>query len=231
MTITTRFDPIGKDIFFGADSELTPEGQALALAAFAAEAIAEADAQNKAALGRAVPRQTYVDGSAARSLASVRATSIIVAEFELATDVVQYVWDEVQKHSPVLTGAFKVSQKIYADGAEVAGPVEAVAANPDEIVIVSDVPYARKIEGVPGSKNHSKPQSSQAPGGVYQVVAVLAAARYGNSAKIRFSFRAPISGGLDQWARKHSGKAEGKAKQHREHQKDIRQPAIIISFR
>lgn len=222
MPITTRFDPIGKDVFFGLDSDLTPEGQATLLAAFAADAIAEADAQNKAALGRAVPRQTYVDGSAAQSLSSVRATSIIVAEFELATDVVQYVWDEVQKHSPVSGGTFKASQKIYADGQEVDSPEAAVAANPDEIVIVSDVPYARKIE---------RGQSSQAPDGVYQVVAVMAAARYGNSAKIRFSFRAPISGALDAWAQKHSAKEQGAIKQRRQYQKDIRQPAIIISFR
>jgi hypothetical protein len=46
---------------------------------------------------------------------------------------------------------------------------------------VSTVPYARKIE---------RGLSPQAPDGVYQVVAVLAQKRFGNVARIRFSYRA-----------------------------------------
>lgn len=222
MSIETRIKPFERDVLFDL-SGLSPEEQSAVLAEFARQEIDAAAAQNKAAIGHSVDYETFVDGAKSNRLESVSPAGTIVAEFDLGTDLVQWVWDEVQKHSPVLTGAFKRSQRLFADGVELDGP-ESIPDGVEEIVIVSVAPYARKIE---------RGQSSQVPNGVYEAVAAMAAARYGNQANIRFTYREPMGGAteLEQWARVHSAREDGAAKQRRQYAKDIRNPAVVISFR
>lgn len=223
MSIETRFKPTDREVLFDL-SGLSPAEQSAALAAFARQEIAAARAQNERALGGSLAYETFVDGSRSDRLERVAPNGVIVAEFDLGTDVVQWTWDMVQKHSPVLTGAFRASQRLYADGVEVEGPAS-VPFGADEIVILSVAPYARKIE---------RRQSDQAPDGVYEAVAALAAARYGAQARIRFSYRAPIGGdtALEQWARRHSATPQAAAKpRRRQYGVDVRQPAIVIAFR
>jgi len=75
-------------------------------------------------------------------------------------------------------------------------------------VFLNIQPYARKIE---------RGQSSQAPDGVYQAVATLAQRRFGNVAKITFSYRTAIGGAI-------IGGRKGD-------RSDLRNPAIIVSLR
>lgn len=115
MTIETRIMPFERDVLFDL-SGLSPEEQSAVLAEFARQEIDAAAAQNKAAIGHSVDYETFIDGAKSNRLESVSPAGTIVAEFDLGTDLVQWVWDEVQKHSPVLTGAFKRSQRLFADG-------------------------------------------------------------------------------------------------------------------
>ena len=88
-------------------------------------------------------------------------------------------------NSPYLTGAYAASHKLYADG------VETDAQNPkpaERYVFLSTLPYARKIEGIRKGGEKKPGQSKQAPDGVYEGVAALARARFGNLAWIRFTF-------------------------------------------
>lgn len=216
MGAKTRIVAADRSFLFQPGGSLSPEAGAKAVAQFARERIAEAERQNETALGHATPKETFVNGAKSTAFETVKPGQSIVAVFDLGSNVVQYVWDQVLLHSPVLTGAFKLSQRIYADGVEVDAPSGIGTAT--EIIITSVAPYARKIEAG---------KSSQAPDGVYEAVASLAASKYSAMAKIRFTYRSPMGGktSLDKWAVKHSA---GSKKQAAQYAKDTRQPAILI---
>jgi hypothetical protein len=222
MSLETKLNPFDRDVLFDL-SGLSPQEQSAALAEFARQEIAKAVEQNTQAIGHSVEHETFVDGRKNAALESVSPTGTIVAEFDLGTDLVEWIWGQVQKHSPVLTGGFRKSQRLFADGVEVDGPAY-IPDGAEEIVITSVAPYARKIE---------RGESKQAPDGVYEAVAAMAATRYGNQARIRFTYREPMGGAteLEQWARRHSSREQGAAKRRRQYSKDVRQPAIVITLR
>lgn len=196
-----------------------PAAGAQIVADIARKAIVDAEQANAAALGRIPPHETFVNGARSERLEDVAPGGSIVAVFDLGGDVVRWIYDEVLKHAPVLTGAFRNSIRIYADGGEVGSPEETAGAS--EIVLTSLAPYARKIE---------RGKSKQAPDGVFEAVAALARARFGNVAQISFSYANPLAGGsdLDLWARKH---AALKSRPRKAYAKDTRQPAIKITMR
>lgn len=193
---------------------------------FARERLVEAKDVNRQALGEAPDHVTYVDGIASQALEMVRPDGRIIFEFDLATGVVAWIYQALLQASPVQDGDYKRSHTIYADGVEVEDP--ALAEDADEVVILPLVPYARKIEG-----GRRRPQSRQAPNGVYEVVSVMAARRFGNLARIRFTYMSPIGGAstLAKWAGANSGRKQGAKAQGRQLQKNLRQPAILIRFR
>lgn len=215
--ITTRFQPLERDVLLRFAVGMSPEEQSAALVEFAAGVIAEAEASNEAVLGRATPYETIVDGARGVPLSSVKPNGAIVAIFDLGSDVIQWIFDELRRTAPVLTGAFKESIAVYVDGAEVSGP-PAIPPGAREVVFVATVPYARKIE---------RGQSRMAKDGVFEAVSALARRRFGNIANIRFSYRSPLGGDtrLEKWARAKNRAKRGQAA------RDRRQPAIIVSLR
>jgi hypothetical protein len=185
MTVQTRIEPIDRDIALMLSEELSPQGQSKVFAEFAGEQIEDAKQTNRQILGR-MPRYTVaVDGRAGAPLETVKPDGVISAEFELFDDVLVWIADQLEKHSPRLTGKYAMSHTVFADGVEV--DVGAKIPDAQEIVFISTLPYARKIE---------RGESSQAPDGVYQVVATLAQRRFGNIAKVTFSYRTALSGSL-----------------------------------
>jgi len=215
----------GIDVLIAQD--LSPEAQSRTLAAFAKEQLAAAQEQNGAALGRVPPHITFVDGVANAPESSVKPDGAIAYEFELAADMLQWIADQLEQHSPVKSGRYQRSHRLWVDGVEVNTDSPSV---PDgqEYVFLSDVPYARKIEG----DDNRAPQSAQAPDGVYEVVAALARQRFGNIAKISFGWRSPIGMAgtmLEEWASGTTLKRKGR-KGAREHWLR-RQPAIVVEMR
>lgn len=188
MSVRTRVEPIDRDIALMLQ-EGSPKANAAAFAEFAREQISEAKETNRSILGRAPRSKTFVDGREGAALESVKPDGVIVTEFELVNDVLRWVADQLEMHSPVGSGRdphpglYKKSHTLFADGQEVS--VGAVLPAAEEFVFINLVPYARKIEL--GS-------SSQAPDGVYQAVAILAQRRFGNIARISFGYRTAISG-------------------------------------
>lgn len=182
MAVKIRLEPITRDVAV-LIADLKTEGAAEVLKEFAQQEIADAKETNRKALGRVPPFSVFVDGHNDEDLSSVQARSTIVAEFELIADVLVWISEQLEQHSPVKSGQYKKSHILLADGIEVQPAAQIQLA--EEYVFINVVPYARKIE---------RGASSQAPDGVYQVVATLARRRFGNLARITFSYRTVTEG-------------------------------------
>lgn len=183
MSIRARIPAISRDIDVMVDDLLSPELKSRTLVGFAREALSDAQETNRAALGRVPEHRTFVDGRASEDLEAVRPDGKIVFEFELIEQVLEWIGEELVKASPVLTGTYARSHAVYADGIE--QEPGSVSLNAEEWTFINIVPYARKIE-------HG--QSPQAPDGVYDAIAAVAARRFGNLAKIKFTYRAVLGG-------------------------------------
>jgi hypothetical protein len=145
------------------------------IAAVARESLAEFKAQNRRALGRTPAHSTTVDGALGASEDRVRFGGEIVYEFDLVEEAFAWIADALERHSPVLSEgrdpdrsvAYAKSHEFTADGV-VADPRGQVP-QAREWMFRNTTPYARKIE---------RGMSPQAPEGVYDAVAVLAAERF-----------------------------------------------------
>lgn len=218
----TRLRTSGIDVRLAVSRALSPERRQALIAAHAREGLRESQEINRAALGRVPPHETFVDGRKGAALASVDPDhGVIVFRFSLVTELFEWIEAMLILHSPVLKGDYAKSHAFFADG------VEADPAKPpqgDVFVFLSTVPYARKIE---------RGQSSQAPDGVYEGVAAMAARRFGNIARVRFGYRSFMDGALagsaaiSELRRQHGRRgASDIAKAER----DNRQPAIIVAL-
>lgn len=177
MPIRTRVEPIDRDISIILADDLSPQARSRTLAAFAAEKFAETDTANRLVLGRVPPHRTYVDGREGSALESVRPDGQIVREYDIVTDALMAIGEELRKASPRKTGRYQASHTLFADDVEVAQG--GVIPKADEYVFISSLPYSRKLE-----RKYS----------IYEDVQRTAARRFGNQARIRFSYLA-VSGG------------------------------------
>lgn len=175
--LTVKVEPLEKDIELTFKKNLSPQARSHILAEFARETLAEAEQINTEALGHLPPHETFVDGMPGASEDRVRPDGTIIYEFNILEDLFAWIGEQLVTHSPVLTGRYAASHKFFADGVEVDPGAPAPAAS--QYQFVNSQPYARKIE-------HGL--SPQAPDGVYQGVAALASRRFGNVAKIRFTY-------------------------------------------
>jgi hypothetical protein len=170
--ITTRIDPLDKDIALILAQDLSPAARSKAFGAYAREVIAETDAHNDSAVGRDVTYETFVDG--ARSDALENAKSVIVAEWDLLTDSFEWIEEQLILHSPRgpdINGHYGEEHVFLADGAK-ADPARP-PPDMEEGIFVNAKPYARKLEKLYA---------------VYETVAALAASRFGKSARVRYTF-------------------------------------------
>jgi len=206
MALQTRIQPLGREFELFLAEDLGPKARSAALAAFAAETIEEAKQQNKQVLGVVPPYDVFVDGHEGAPLTSVKPDGVIRVEFELVNEALAWINTQLQMHSPVLSGRYAKSHELFADGIDTENPN--VAPPAEEYVFLNIQPYARKIE---------RGLSPQAPDGVYQAVATLAQRRFGNVAKITFSYRTAISGDII------GGRAGDRS--------ELRNPAIIVRLR
>jgi hypothetical protein len=202
-------EPLDLDFAVLIADEFSPAARSARIADFAREQLAAAQATNAAALGFVPAHQTVVDGAAGISEDHVRPDGVIVYTFELLGELFAWISEQLRVHAPVRSGRFRDSFELFADGVLVDPAGEIPPAR--EYVFLSPLAYARKIEG----SAVRPPESRQAPDGVFEAVAALAAQRFGNQALIRFSFRAPLGEQLV------SGKAG----------RDLRVPAIVVTLR
>lgn len=200
-----KAEPINRDILlFVADLE--PREQSRRFGELAAVHIDDAKSINLRALGRVPRSKTFVDGREGAALSSVR--EVITTEFELLTDVLSFIARTLEQFSPVKRGRYRKSHMLFADGTQIDIHNVGLGRLADEYVFVNVVPYARKIE---------RGLSQQAPDGVYQATATLARGRFGNIARITFTYRGIFAG--ERGSRRH-GAGLGL--------RDNRSPAVIV---
>jgi hypothetical protein len=204
-------DPIDLDIVAIVNESFSPAARSAALAQFARDALGEAQAQNKDALGFVPDHTTTVDGAEGAREEGVRPDGVIAYAFQLVDELLAWIREQLEANSPVgqdaHSGLYKTSHVLFADGQEIA-PGDTVPPA-TTYVFLNRQPYARPIE---------RGESGQAPSGVYEAVAVMAQQRFGNQGKISFGFISPEAGGIVDWAatapaaalaqRKRGGRAE-----------------------
>jgi hypothetical protein len=201
MSVTTKINPLGRDIELLVSQTLSPQARSAQFAAFAHEVIDETEARNEAALGYKLGKHIFVDGREGAALETVKPDGgTIVAEFDLIGDTLAWILAMLQRNSPVLTGRYASSHELFADGVQVADPKKPPQAS--EYVFLNMQSYARKVERWDS---------------VYEGVAAMARGRFGNLAKIGFAYRAVVG-----------GKLQGGRKGNRS---DGRSPAIIVTVR
>jgi hypothetical protein len=184
------------------------------------------DEHNRRILGVVPPETDFVDGRRNAPLETVKLDGgVIVTTYQLLNDVIEWIETQLIFNSPYLTGEYAASHQLFADGSRV-DPTNPPPAQ--KYTFISTLPYARKIE---------RGLSPQAPEGVYEGVAALARARFGNIAYIRFTFEAVVEGGLQDYASvalggRRAGKtATAAARAARQAHVEARFPAIVITPR
>lgn len=188
MAVTTRIEPLGRELSILIDETMSPRAQSKAFADFARVELREAQEINGRALGEVPRHKTFVDGRAEAPLETVKPDGgRIVFEFEILFDVLRFIAFTLVEKSPVKTGRYRSSHQLFADGVQVLTQGELFPAA-REYVFLNPLPYARKIEA--GKMKMSVPGSSH----VYEQTAQIARRRFGNIAQIRFTYRA-LAGG------------------------------------
>lgn len=191
MALSTRVQPIDRDVQLMLAQDLSPAAQSAAFATVARDMIGEADEANRLILGRVPPRKTYVDGAQSTALENVRPGGVIVAEWELIADVLLWIASDLIEHSPVgrteagdpHPGLYKRSHTLFADATEV--PLGGEIPQAQEYVFMNLVEYARVIE---------QGKASRVGLQVYEQSAKRAASRFSNIAKIQFTYRGIVGG-------------------------------------
>lgn len=215
MTVVTKVQPIDRDLIIrlvGSPAERSAE-----FAEFARETLAEAEKTNEQVLGHVPPHTTVVDGVAGASEDQVRPDGVIVYEFELVTDALTWIGEQLELHSPVKTGRYQKSHVLFADGDEVAPGADVPQAS--EYVFTNVQPYSRKLEKLDG---------------IYQGVASIAASRFGNQAKVTFGYYSVPGGAVGEWAQTASAKAHADRHSRRGNKASewlTHQPAITVKPR
>lgn len=199
MALRARIEPISDWIQIAADRSLSRQARQEAIAEFAGEQLAGARDANQRILGRVPPNTTHVDGRAEAPLTSVNPDKgIIVFEFELVADVLRWIMQTLVDRSPIVSGAYRNSHMIFADGAAIR--LTDTVPKAAEYVVLNAQPYARKIEI--GKTKSGRAFVIQVEPRIYERTAKDAASRFGNIAKIRFGYSAPLGGAtaLESWA-------------------------------
>lgn len=191
MTIRTRIEPISSFLDVVVRDDLSREGQQRAIADFSRARLGEAQQVNQRILGRLPPHETFVDGRRGGNLDSVRPQGgIIVFEFEILTDVLRWIAEMLVDRSPFVSGNYRRGHTLFADGKET--PVGGTIPAAQEYSFTNLVPYARKIEI--GKTKSGRAFVVQVEPRIYERTAKDARARFGNIARIEFTFRGIVGG-------------------------------------
>lgn len=229
MALTTKIDPVERITAVDVRNDISLPEQRRSVAAFVQAGIDEAKATNRKVFGAVPPFTVTVDGKQGAPLDSVNPDGgSIIVEFELVGDVLQWIAETLVERSPVVSGDYKRGHALYADGVEV-DPF-GVVPSAQQYVFTNSTPYSRKIEI--GKTASGRDFVIQVPNRIYERTANDAKARFGNTAKIRFTYQPLIGGAVGKWAA--SASAQRLAKRSKRRTKSTEwltnQPAIIVEM-
>jgi hypothetical protein len=178
-------EPLDLDFAVLIADEFSPAARSARIADFAREQLAAAQATNAGRARLRAAHQTVVDGAAGISEDHVRPDGVIVYTFELLGELFAWISEQLRAHAPVRSGRFRDSFELFADGVLVDPPARSRQRG-------NMCSCRRSLCAQDRGLGARPPESRQAPDGVFEAVAALAAQRFGNQALIRFSFRAPL---------------------------------------
>lgn len=185
----------------GTASERSLLDQAAIKAAFVQDARAGTEqyrAQNSAALRRAVAVTPITDGRRGAAPENVRIPGgIYIAEFAVDDGVLAAALAILARVSPVKSGHYKASHRVFINGQEASPPWPEIGAG--RVFIANISAYARILEPAwgreAGGGHHAKP-SPAAPQGPYRLAQLALTQLFGETYQFRFSFVAlDIPGG------------------------------------
>jgi hypothetical protein len=186
MALRVRVPNVERSISLLVNARLDPKERTKRIAAFARKEIAAVDEQNQRALGAIPPKTITVNGRQGADLESANPDrGTIIAEWRLVGEVLQWIMDTLNQRSPVISGKYRDSHIMLADGSE-ADPDDHPLAT--EFKFYNPVPYSRKIEV--GKTKSGRDFVIQVQNRIYERTADDARARFGNIAKIRFTYTA-----------------------------------------
>jgi len=214
--VKSKIEPISDWVRATVRNDLSPAAQQRAIADFARGRLAEAQETNRRVLGRVPPHTVAVDGRPGAAFETVRPKGgTIVVEFEIITDVLIWIATALAERSPVVSGEYRRGHTLFADGIEV--DVGGVIPDAAEYSFTNLVPYARKIEI--GTTKSGRPFVLQVQNRIYERTAKDARSRFGNIARIGFTFRGIVGG--RQYRAGAAGRAHNKS--------DVRYPTITVT--
>lgn len=194
MAVRARVTAFEKSVKLVVDRGLSREAAQKRIAVMAREEIAEGDEINRRALGSVPPRTITVDGRNGAPLESVNPhRGVIVVEWSLIGDVLQWIFATLRARSPRVSGAYLKGHKLYAGGAE-CNPQRPPLAS--EYTFQNVVPYVRKIEV--GKTKAGRDFVIQVDNRIYQRTADDAKAKFGNVAKISLKYKPAIGVASDR---------------------------------
>lgn len=170
----------------------------------------------------------HVDGVRDAPESAVKADGVIVYDYDRVDQVAVYVLDILRELSPFDSGDYVRSHVIMLNGTPIGSrdstradlrPADLENFKPgDRITISNLMAYTRKIEiGRKGYRAHAH---------VYEKAASIAAGRYGNIAKILFTYEQAPRGGGDAGIRAWAYRDRDHSARHQEWL--TRQPTIVI---
>jgi hypothetical protein len=229
MALSIKIDPVEKFTEVDVRNDISLPEQKASVAAYVQAGIDEAKATNQSVLGRVPPFTVTVDGREGAALDSVNPDGgSIIVEFELVGDVVTWIAQTLRDRSPRVSGDYIHGHMLFADGQEV-DPF-GVIPSATTYVFTNSVPYTRKIEI--GKTKSNRNFVIQVENRIYERTADDAKAKYGNLAKIRFTYQPLIGGAIGKWAS--SASATRLASRHKRRTKSTQwltnQPAIIVEL-
>lgn len=191
MPVRTRIQPIDDWLSVTVDETLSEEARSSAIADFARGRLREALEANRRAVGSDTPYEQFVDAVKGAPLETVDPDKgVIIFEFELVGDVLTWILQTLRERSPVLSGEYRENHRLFADGREIGAGDEIPDA--EEYSFTNPVPYARKIEI--GKTKAGRDFVIHVEPRIYERTAKDAQARFGNIAKVGFTYRALVGG-------------------------------------
>ncbi len=229
MALSIKIDPVEKFTAVDVRDDISDSEQRAAVAAFVQDGISAAKEQNRSVLGRVPPYTVTVDGREGASLDSVNPDGgNITVEFELIGGVLAWIAQTLLDRSPIVSGDYRRGHTLFADGVEVDAFGDIPSAS--QYVFTNSVPYTRKIEI--GVTERDTPFVVQVENKIYERTAKDAKDKFGNSAKIRFTYQSLQGGAVGKWAA--SASAQRLASRFKRRTKSTEwltnQPAIIVEL-
>ncbi|MGE0290334.1 MAG: hypothetical protein AB7I42_24880 [Bradyrhizobium sp.] len=190
-----KIEPIESWVNVTVSELLSPAARSKAVADFARGRLMEAKATNHRVVGAETPHEQFVDGRRGAALESVHPDrGRIVFEFELINDVLLWIMTTLIERSPRGpaggAGTYREAHTLFADGAAVA-PRSALP-EADEYSIANPLPYSRRLEI--GRTASGRDFLVSVPNRIYERTAADAKARFGNVAKVGFTYRGIVGG-------------------------------------